>query len=77
MVSHKTLGGLEISIGGGGLRFKRRPGRFALCVGHQLKGEPGPHNGGRYDKEFQARFINASRSCRTGGTGAKAPRTVR
>lgn len=63
MVSHKTLGGLEISIGGGGLRFKRKPGAFAACIGSKMKGTPGPTNGGRYDKAFQARFIAANAAC--------------
>mgnify|MGYP003395776621 CR=1 FL=1 len=74
MVSHRTLGGLQISIGGGGLRFKRRPGAHATCVGNKLRGEPGPTHGGRYDKEFQGRFIAASKSCGRGSTGAKMPR---
>jgi hypothetical protein len=71
MVSHKTLGGLEISIGGGGLRFKRRPGAHAICVGKQLKGTAGPTNGGRYDKAFQAKFTAATRSCGVGKVSHK------
>ncbi len=62
MVSHKKLGGLEISIGGGGLRFKKRPSGFNLCVGKAMKGTPGPKQG-RYDKGFQAKFTAAARSC--------------
>lgn len=62
MVSHKTLGGLEISIGGGGLRFKKRPSGFNICVGKAMKGQPGPKMG-RYDKAFQAKFTAAVRSC--------------
>ncbi len=63
MVSHKTLGGLEISIGGGGLRFKKRPGAGQVCVGKAMKGQPGPTHGGRYDKEFQGRFYDAAKGC--------------
>jgi len=64
MVSHKKLGGLEISIGGGGLRFKKRPSAFNICIGKALKGTPGPHNGGRYDKAFQQKFTSAVHSCK-------------
>ena len=63
MVSHKNMGGLEISIGGGGLRFKKRPSAFNICVGKALKGKPGPRNGGRYDKAFQAQFTSAVHGC--------------
>ena len=63
MVSHKKLGGLEISIGGGGLRFKKRPSGFNICVGKALKGTPGPVHGGRYDKGFQAKFTQAVHGC--------------
>lgn len=63
MVSHKRLGGLEISIGGGGLRFKKRPSGFNICIGKALKGTTGPHNGGRYDKAFQQKFTNAVHGC--------------
>ena len=63
MVSHKKLGGLEISIGGGGLRFKKRPSGFNICIGKAMKGTPGPHNGGRYDKGFQAKFTQAVHGC--------------
>jgi hypothetical protein len=62
MVSHKKLGGLEISIGGGGLRFKKRPSGFNMCVGKAMKGTPGPKQG-RYDKAFQSKFTQAAKSC--------------
>jgi hypothetical protein len=70
MVSHKKLGGLEISIGGGGLRFKKRPSAYNICVGNAMRGQPGPRNGGRYDKAFQAKFTAAVRSC-----AGKAPKS--
>lgn len=77
MVSHKETGGTSLSVSvDGGLRFKRKPGAHAVCVGKRLKGEPGPTHGGRYDKDFQARFIAATRACGRGTTGAKAPRTI-
>lgn len=63
MTSHRSIGGLEISIGKGGLRFKKRPSGFNVCVGKALKGTPGPHDGGRYDKGFQQKFINAVHGC--------------
>ena len=63
MVSHTSLGGLELSIGAGGLRFKKDPSAFNMCVGKALKGQPGPTNGGRYDTAWQAKFTGAVRSC--------------
>lgn len=63
MVSHRKIGGLEISIGGGGLRFKKRPSAFNICIGKQLKGTSGPTNGGRYDKAFQQKFTSAVKAC--------------
>jgi len=63
MVSHKSFGGIMLSIGGGGLRFKKRPSGYNICIGKQLKGTPGPIHGGRYDKGFQAKFTAAARSC--------------
>ena len=63
MVSHRSLGGLDISIGGGGLRFKKRPSQFNLCVGKEMEGGAGPTNGGRYDKAFQGRFTDAVHKC--------------
>lgn len=58
MVSHRKIGGLEISIGAGGLRFKKRPSQFNIKVGKCMK-EKGvkPTEGGRYDKKFQKEFI--------------------
>jgi hypothetical protein len=63
MTSHRKLGGIEISIGQGGLRFKKRPPGFNLCIGKALKGTAGPHEGGRYDKGFQAKFTAAVHGC--------------
>lgn len=62
MVSHRKLGGIEISLGQGGLRFKKRPSWFNVCVGKAMRGTPGPSLG-RYDKDFQAKFTEAARSC--------------
>lgn len=39
MVSHTSLGGLELSIGKGGLRFKKRPSAYNICIGKELRGE--------------------------------------
>lgn len=69
MVSHKSFGGIQLSIGGGGLRFKKRPSGFNMCIGKAMKGTPGPRMG-RYDKAFQARFTSAVRSC-----AGRAPKT--
>lgn len=38
MVSHANFGGIELSIGKGGLRFKKRPSAFNICVGKAIKG---------------------------------------
>ena len=72
MVSHKKFGGIELSLGAGGLRFKKRPSQFNICVGNQLRGTAGPTNGGRYDKAFQAKFAGVARNC---GTAVKHQRT--
>lgn len=63
MVSHTTLGGLKLSIGGGGLRFQKRPSAFNVCVGKELMGGTGPTKGGRYDKTWQAEFAKAAKKC--------------
>ncbi len=34
-----------------------RPSAFNIKVGKCMKGQPGPHNGGRYDRDFQGRFV--------------------
>ena len=62
MVSHKSFGGIELSIGSGGLRFKKRPSGFNMCIGKSMKGTPGPKEG-RYDKTFQAKFTSAVHNC--------------
>jgi hypothetical protein len=63
MVSHRSLGGLEISIGGGGLRFKKRPSGFNICVGNALKGKKYA-KGGRYSTEVHQAFTAAVRGCK-------------
>jgi len=62
MVSHKSFGGIELSIGAGGLRFKKKPSGFNICIGNAMRGTPGPKLG-RYDKAFQAKFTSAVHSC--------------
>jgi len=64
MVSHKSFGGIELSIGAGGLRFKKRPSAYNICIGKQLKGGRGPTQGGRYDKTWQAEFKKAVQACK-------------
>jgi hypothetical protein len=66
MTSHRKVGGLEVSIGASGLRFKKKPSGFNLCIGKAMKGTPGPTHGGRYDREYQARFTAAVHSCAAG-----------
>ncbi|MDH5782721.1 MAG: hypothetical protein OEZ35_03530 [Candidatus Bathyarchaeota archaeon] len=62
MVSHKSFGGIILSVRGGGLRFKKRPSGFNICIGRTMKGTPGPKLG-RYDKIFQEKFTKAAREC--------------
>ena len=64
MVSHKSVGGIQLSLGGGGLRFKKRPSQFNICIGKAMKGTK---SGGRYDKAFQQKFTNAAKGCGRGG----------
>ena len=71
MVSHKKMGGIELSIGAGGLRFKKRPSAFNICIGKALKGTAGPTSGGRYDEGFQRKFIQAAVSCGATMSSAK------
>ena len=66
LVFHRKIAGLEVSIGAGGLRFKKRPSGFNMCIAHVMEGQPGSVHGGRYDREFQSRFAAAARSCAAG-----------
>jgi hypothetical protein len=65
MVSHKKLGGsrgLSVSLDGG-LRFTKRSSGYNACIGRALKGGVGPVDGGRKDKNWQAKFTQAAKSC--------------
>ena len=64
MSSHKKMSGLELTLGKGGLRFKKRKSGFNVCIGKQLVGLEGPTHGGRYDKAWQAKFTAAVEGCR-------------
>lgn len=37
MPSHTTIGGIDLTLGKGGLRFKKRPSEFNYCVGREVK----------------------------------------
>lgn len=63
MVSHKSFGGIELSIGAGGLRFKKRPSGYNICIGKELKGKKYA-KGGRYSKEVQSAFKAAVNKCK-------------
>ena len=52
-----------LSIGGGGLRFKKRPSAFNVCIGNALRGKR-YSKGGRYSKEVQGAFKAAVQSCK-------------
>ena len=64
MTSHKKISGLEITLGKGGLRFKKRPSKFNICIGKHMKGKGGPVNGGRYDTHWHEEFTAAVQACR-------------
>ncbi len=64
MVSHKKISGIELTLGKGGLRFKKRPSRFNVCIGKALKGGSGPTQGGRYDTAWQGKFKAAVQGCK-------------
>jgi hypothetical protein len=60
--NHKKFGGIELSLGAGGLRFKKRPSAFNVCIGKEMKGTTGPALG-RYDEDYQKKFIKAAVDC--------------
>lgn len=60
MVSTKKFGGLEITIGAGGLRFKKRKSKFNIDVGKCMKESGVKPNAGRYDKTFQKQFVRCA-----------------
>ncbi|KKK78177.1 hypothetical protein LCGC14_2846220, partial [marine sediment metagenome] len=49
---------------------------YNICIGNQLRGGPGPTNGGRYDRAFQARFTSAAKSCSVRGGRSRLPTFV-
>lgn len=67
MVSHKKFGGIELSLGAGGLRFKKRKSGYNACIGAAMEGVK--HTslpkgaGGRYDTAFQDKFSAAASTC--------------
>lgn len=61
MVSHKKMSGLDLSLGKGGLRFKKRASSYNVCIGKEMKGKSPVK--GRYDKQFQAAFTAAAQRC--------------
>jgi hypothetical protein len=63
MPSHKKVSGYELTVGKGGVRFKKKKSGFNVCIGNALKGGSGPTQGGRYDKAWQSKFTAAVHSC--------------
>ena len=67
MVSHKNFGGIELSIGKGGLRFKKWSSARNACIGAAMTGVKHSNlpagAGGRYDEAFQDKFTAAVRGC--------------
>ena len=68
MTSHKTVGGIDLTVGKGGIRFTPKKSAHAVCVGNQMKGTEG---GGRYDKVFQGKFVQANHDCGSAISPAK------
>ena len=68
MVSHTNLGGLELSVGAGGIRFKKKPGAYQRCIGGEMEGTKHTSlpkgTGGRYDEAFQKSFKDAVAKCK-------------
>ena len=64
MVSHKKLSGIELTLGKGGLRFKKRKSRYNICIGKELKDFHPPDGGGRYSKDMHDKFKSAVRNCK-------------
>jgi len=59
MVSHKKVSGFTLSVGEGGVRFKKKNSAFNVCIGKAMKGS----HGGRMNKEFHMKFASAAKSC--------------
>ena len=78
MVSHTSLGGLDLSVGKGGIRFKKKASSFNRCIGAQMTGvshmDLPEGTGGRYDKSFQQKFVDAAVAC--GANVSPAKRSV-
>jgi hypothetical protein len=63
MPSHKKVSGYTLTLGKGGVRFKKKPSGYNICIGKALEGGEGPVHGGRYDKGWQAKFTRAVEAC--------------
>ncbi|MFA6695002.1 MAG: hypothetical protein WCR85_00095 [Sphaerochaeta sp.] len=70
MVSTKKFGGLAITIGAGGLRFKKRKSQFNIAVGKCMEESGVSPHAGRYDRDFQREFITC-----VAGVGGKVSQT--
>ncbi len=71
MVSTRSFGGIDVTIGKGGLRFKKRKSAFNAQIGKCME-ESGvtPASeiegaGGRYSHEFQKQFITCVAAAQT------------
>jgi len=58
MISHKKVSGFELTLGAGGLRFKKRPSDFNICIAKELKGKDGSQ------QAVRTRFKNAVQKCK-------------
>lgn len=62
MGSHKGIGPLTLYVPSP-LRFKKKPSAFNMCIAEKLRGGTGPTKGGRYDKTWQKKFVEAAKDC--------------
>ena len=61
MTSHKNVGGIDLTLGKGGLRFKKKKSPFNVCIAKEMKGAK--NTKGRYDTDFQKSFVQAAFDC--------------
>ena len=57
MVSHGEVSGIKLTLGAGGLRFRKKPTKFNRCVGKEMRGVTGSQ------KEIQTKFEAATKKC--------------
>lgn len=61
MVSHTEFGGIRLTLGKGGLRFRKKASAFNRCVGSKLRGQK--YTGADAAMKIQSSFTQAVKSC--------------